>query len=72
MPAVKRRRPAKRKAAPRKKSGARKATSKKPRVGQVVSVRGKRCRIFKVHPAGTIDVESLDGKSAFRISGLPL
>jgi hypothetical protein len=30
----------------------------------------KKARIFKVHPFGTIDVLTLDGKNAYRISGL--
>jgi hypothetical protein len=41
-----------------------------PKINQLVEVRGVRCRIFKVHPLGTIDVVSLCGKYAWRISGL--
>lgn len=47
-------------------------TTKKPIIGQHVFVRGKKCKIFKIHPLGTIDVVSLDGEKAFRLSGLPL
>ncbi len=42
----------------------------KPRIGQRVMVHGKACRIFKVHPAGTIDVEEIHGPGAWRLSGL--
>jgi hypothetical protein len=41
-----------------------------PKVGQLVKVYGLQCRIFKVRPAGTIDVLSLDGTHAYRVSGL--
>ncbi len=41
-----------------------------PKVGMLVTVRGVKCRIFKVRPFGTIDVESLCGKYAWRVSGL--
>ena len=44
--------------------------SKLPQVGQVVQVYGKPCRIVKIHPFGTIDVVTLDGSKAFRLSGL--
>lgn len=44
----------------------------KPRIGQHVMVRGVECVIFKIHAFGTIDVESLDGKHAWRLSGLPM
>jgi hypothetical protein len=42
----------------------------KPTVGQIVTVRGISCRIVRVHSAGTVDVLSLDGRFAWRISGL--
>jgi hypothetical protein len=42
----------------------------KPHVGQHVTVYGKECKIFAVHPMGTIDVVTLDGEKAWRISGL--
>ncbi len=42
----------------------------KSTLGQVVTVYGVRCRIFKVHPFGTIDVEALDGSKCWRVSGL--
>lgn len=40
------------------------------KVGAVVVVYGVRCVVFKVRPFGTVDVLSLDGKQAFRVSGL--
>lgn len=42
----------------------------KPKVGDETTVRGMRCRITKVWPFGTIDVVSLDGKHAWRVTGL--
>lgn len=42
----------------------------KPKIGQLVTVYGLRCQIVAVHPFGTIDVVSLDGKYAYRFSGL--
>ena len=44
---------------------------KKPYIGQILTVRGVVCRVFKIHPLGTIDVEEIDGPRAFRLSGLP-
>ena len=41
-------------------------------IGQLITVRGIECRIFKVHPFGTIDVVSLCGNYAWRLTGLPL
>ena len=41
-----------------------------PKVGQTMMVRGLLCRIVKVLPAGTVDVVSVDGNKAFRVSGL--
>lgn len=43
---------------------------KKPKVGQLVTVRGVECRIVRVRAAGTLDVVSLDGSRAWRLSGL--
>jgi hypothetical protein len=43
---------------------------KKPQVGMLVKVYGFQCRIFKIHPFGTIDVVTLDGSRAYRLSGL--
>jgi 1,2-phenylacetyl-CoA epoxidase PaaB subunit len=43
---------------------------KKPRVGDRTTVRGVPVEIVKVHPFGTIDVVSLDGKHAWRVTGL--
>jgi hypothetical protein len=42
------------------------------KVGDVVVVYGKRCRVFKVRPMGTVDVEEIGGRGAWRLSGLPL
>lgn len=42
----------------------------KPKIGQIVKVHGQDCRIFKIHPFGTIDVVTLDGSKSFRMSGL--
>ena len=39
-------------------------------VGDVFEVRGVTVRIIKIRPFGTIDVVTLDGEKAFRISGL--
>lgn len=47
-----------------------KAGSNVPAVGMRVTVHGTPCRIFKVRPAGTIDVVSLDGRRAWRLTGL--
>lgn len=38
--------------------------------GDIIEARGVACRIFKVWPFGTYDVVSLDGKHAFRVTGL--
>lgn len=38
--------------------------------GDVLVVHGKPCTIFKVWPFGTYDVLSLDGKNAYRVTGL--
>ncbi len=42
----------------------------KPTVGQLYTVYGVVCRIVRVRPFGTIDVESLDGTKAWRVTGL--
>jgi hypothetical protein len=44
----------------------------KPSLNQIIFVRGIRCRIFKIHPLGTIDVCEIGGNRAFRLSGLPI
>lgn len=41
-----------------------------PRVGMLVRVYGVQCEIVRVLPFGTIDVVSLDGSRAWRVSGL--
>jgi hypothetical protein len=45
-------------------------THKAPKIGQLVTVYGVRCSIFKIRPMGTIDVVALDGSRAWRLSGL--
>jgi hypothetical protein len=45
-------------------------TPNPPYVGQSCTVRGHECKVTAVYPAGTIDVVSLDGEHAWRISGL--
>lgn len=41
-----------------------------PKIGQIVTVYGHACRVFKIHAAGTIDVVRVDGSRAYRLSGL--
>lgn len=41
-------------------------------LGDIVIVRGLQCRIIAIRPFGTVDVESLDGRYVWRLSGLPL
>lgn len=47
-------------------------TIQTPTIGQPVTVRGVPCEIIRIHPAGTIDVASVDpgDNRAFRITGL--
>lgn len=47
-----------------------KAFNKKPQVGQTMVVYGVLCRIFKIHPFGTVDVEEINGNHAYRVTGL--
>lgn len=42
----------------------------RPNIGDRIMVRGIECRIFKVHAFGTVDVETVDGSRAWRVSGL--
>lgn len=43
----------------------------KPKVGDLIVIRGIKCRIFKVRAAGTVDAEATDGSGrCFRVSGL--
>jgi hypothetical protein len=42
----------------------------KPTIGAIVTVYGHKCRVFRIHPAGTVDVVSLCGEYAWRVSGL--
>jgi hypothetical protein len=42
-----------------------------PEIGQLITVRGLQCRITRIHPLGTLDVEATDGSGrCFRLSGL--
>jgi hypothetical protein len=41
-----------------------------PQVGMTMTVRGILCRIVRLLPHGTVEVVSLDGERAFRVSGL--
>jgi hypothetical protein len=40
------------------------------KVGQPMTVRGVACRVTKILPAGTVEVEAVDGSGAWRVSGL--
>jgi hypothetical protein len=42
----------------------------KPNVGDLITVRGTTCKVTKVYKFGTADVVSLDGKRAWRVTGL--
>lgn len=43
----------------------------KPTKGDTMNVYGRPCRVTKVWPFGTVDVVTLDGKKAWRVTGLP-
>lgn len=44
---------------------------RKPKIGQLVTVYGIRCRIYAIYAAGTIDVEACDGSErCWRLTGL--
>jgi hypothetical protein len=47
-----------------------KAKKRAPQVGDIVIVHGKRCEVFRVRPAGTIDVSEINGPGAWRLTGL--
>lgn len=47
-----------------------KALNEKPKIGQIMVVYGLKCRIFKIHPFGTVDVEEINGPHVYRITGL--
>lgn len=40
------------------------------KIGDLVEARGQRCRVTRVHPFGTYDVETVDGARCYRITGL--
>lgn len=42
----------------------------RPNVGDLCVVRGLMCKITKVLPFGTIDVEAIEENKAYRVSGL--
>lgn len=42
----------------------------KPQIGMIYIHAGKRCKITKVRPHGTIDIQALDGSGSWRITGL--
>ena len=42
----------------------------KPQVGMIVEVYGHKCRIYKMHPFGTMDVENVANGKCYRLSGL--
>jgi hypothetical protein len=42
----------------------------RPTIGQQMTVRGITCRIVKVYTFGTVDVVSLCGRYAWRVTGL--
>ncbi len=41
------------------------------KIGQRCTVRGVACQVIAVRPAGTVDVEAIDGSRYWRVSGLP-
>lgn len=45
--------------------------SNRPQIGMVMMVRNQKCRIVKIHKFGTVDVETIDGTRAYRVTGLP-
>ena len=47
------------------------ASAQPPKIGQIITVRGKPCQIVRVHSFGTIDVCDLITGKASRVTGLP-
>lgn len=45
-------------------------TNEKPKIGQLITVRGISCRIVKIYPFGTLDVVEVNGSRSFRVTGL--
>lgn len=44
-----------------------------PKIGDLIDVRGIRCRIYALLPLGTIEAEAIDGSGrCYRVSGLPI
>lgn len=42
-----------------------------PKVGDRIVVRGVECRVYRILPFGTMDVEAMDGSGRrWRVSGL--
>jgi hypothetical protein len=44
--------------------------NEKPKIGQLITVRGISCRIVKIHPFGTLDAVEVNGSRSFRVTGL--
>jgi len=42
----------------------------RPRIGSIIVAGNTRCRVFRVHPLGTVDAITIDGARACRITGL--
>jgi len=42
------------------------------KIGDIITVYGQKCRVYRIHGMGTVDVETLDGERCYRVSGLPL
>ena len=42
----------------------------RPKVGDLCTIRGLACKITKVLPFGTIEVEAIEQDKAYRVSGL--
>ncbi len=49
----------------------RQAAHSAPKIGQIMTVRGKQCQIVHIHPFGTVDVCNLISGKAYRVTGLP-
>jgi hypothetical protein len=46
------------------------ASEKKLSIGDIITVYGQKCRIYRVYDFGTYDVETLDGTRCYRVTGL--
>lgn len=45
-------------------------TQPPPKIGDLMNFNGYTCRVFKVHKFGTVDVVTVCGKYAWRVTGL--